>query len=104
MEACSTFSFHIFVLLGTLVYAILALVMNRLSNMSLISNFTIAKDSKCHTYVQSKQHRKPHKVAEERHLSSLELIHSGLFKMNGVLTKSKKRYFMILIDDVMKGP
>ena len=55
--------------------------------MSLIPKFTIAKGSKCHRCVQSKQPRKPHKAAEERNLAPLELIHSDLCEMNGVLTK-----------------
>ena len=55
--------------------------------------------SKCLTCVQSKQPRKPHKAAEERHLAPLELIHSDLCEMNGVLTKGGKKYFMTLIDD-----
>jgi len=38
----------------------------------------IAKGSKCHSCVQSKQPRKPHKAVEERHLAPLELIHSDL--------------------------
>ena len=32
-------------------------------------------------------------------MASLELIHSDLCEMNGVLTKGGKRYFMTLIDD-----
>src|SRR6266540_7441340 len=67
--------------------------------MSLIPNFTIAKGSKCHSCVQSKQPRKPHTAAEERNLAPLELIHSDLCEMNGVLIKGGKRYFMMLIDD-----
>src|SRR5438132_6908191 len=49
--------------------------------------------------VQSKQTRKPHRAAEERNLALLELIHSDLCEMNGVLTKGGKKYFMTLIDD-----
>jgi len=74
-------------------------LMSQLSSMCLILKFTIAKGSKCHSCVQSKQPRKPHKAAGERHLAPLELIHSDLCEMNGVLTKSGKRYFMMLIDD-----
>jgi hypothetical protein len=66
--------------------------------MSLIPKFTIAKGSKCHSCVQSKQPRKPHTAAEERSLAPLELIHSDLCEMNGVLKKGEKRYFMTLID------
>jgi serine/threonine-protein kinase RIO1 len=32
-------------------------------------------------------------------LTPLELVHSDLSEMNGVLTKGGKRYFMNLIDD-----
>jgi hypothetical protein len=73
--------------------------MARLENLSLISKFTLVKGSKCHVCVESKQPRKPHKVAEVRNLAPLELIHSDLCEMNGELTKGGKRYFMTLIDD-----
>src|SRR3954467_5073394 len=76
--------------------------MSRLSSMSLHVALSIAKGSKCHSYVQSKQPRKPHKAAEERNLAPLELIHSDLCEMNGVLTKGEKIYFMTLIDDATK--
>jgi hypothetical protein len=49
--------------------------------------------------VESKKPRKPHKVAEARNLAALELIHTDLSEMNGVLTKGGKRYFMTLNDD-----
>jgi len=74
-------------------------VMSRLAKLNLIPTFTLAKGSKCHSCVQAKQPRKPHKAAEERHLAPLELIHSDLCEMNGVLTKGGKKYFMTLIDD-----
>ena len=74
-------------------------VMTRLAKLDLIPSFTLAKGSKCLSCVQAKQPRKPHKAAEERHLAPLELIHSDLCEMNGVLTKGGKRYFMTLIDD-----
>ena len=64
--------------------------MTRLANMSLIPKFTLVKGSKCHTCVQSKQPRKPHKAAEEKNLAPLELLHSDLCEMNGVLTKCGK--------------
>jgi hypothetical protein len=76
--------------------------MSRLSTMSLIPNFTIVKGSKCHSCVQSKQPRKPHKATEERHLSPLEFIYFDLCEMNGMLTKGGKRYFMTLIDDAFR--
>jgi len=73
-----------------------------MSSLSLIPDFAIAKGSKCRSFVQSKQPRKPHKAAEERYLAPLELIHSDLCEMNGVLTKGEKRYFMTLIDDATR--
>ena len=73
--------------------------MTLLAKMNLIPSFTLAKGSKCDACVQAKQPRKSHKAAEERHLAPLELIHSDLCEMNGVLTKSGKKYFMTLIDD-----
>jgi hypothetical protein len=76
--------------------------MFRLSTMSLIPNFSIVKGSKCHSCMQSKQPRKPHKVAEERHLAPLELVHSDICEMNGVLTEGGKKYFMTLIDDATR--
>jgi hypothetical protein len=77
-------------------------LMSHLSSLSLILDFTIAKGSKCHSCVQSKQPRKPHKAVEESNLASLELIYSDLCEMNGVLTKGEKRYFMTLIDDAIR--
>jgi hypothetical protein len=76
--------------------------MMHLASLSLISKFTHVKNSKCHVCVESKQTRKPRKAIEARNLSPLELIHSNLSKMNGVLTKEGKRYFMTLIDDCTK--
>jgi hypothetical protein len=60
--------------------------MFRLSSLNLISNLSIIKGSKCQSCVQSKQPRKPHKTVGERHLALLELIHSNICEMNGVLT------------------
>jgi hypothetical protein len=77
-------------------------LMSQLSSMSLIPKFTIAKSSKCHSCVQLKKPRKPHTTVEERNLAPLELIHSDLCEMNGVLTKGEKRYFMTLIDDATR--
>jgi hypothetical protein len=73
-------------------------LMSHLSSLNLILDLTIAKGSKCHNCVQSKQPQKPHRAAEERNLAPLELIHSDLCEMNGVLIKSGKRYFMTLIE------
>nr|ABF94958.1 retrotransposon protein, putative, Ty1-copia subclass [Oryza sativa Japonica Group] len=71
------------------------------SNKCVVSKYGtfVGKGSKCHTCVQSKQPCKPHKASEARNLAPLELIHSDLYEMNGVLTKGGKKYFMTLIDD-----
>jgi hypothetical protein len=76
--------------------------MSRLSSLNLIPNLYIIKGSKCQSCVQSKQPRKPHKVAEERDLTPLELIHSDICEMNGVLTGGGQRYFMTMIDDASR--
>jgi hypothetical protein len=74
--------------------------MSGLSSLNLILNLSIIKGSKRQSCVQSKQPRKPHKAAEERHLPPLELIYSDICEMNGVLTDGEQRYFMTMIDDV----
>jgi hypothetical protein len=56
--------------------------MSRLFSLNLILNLSIVKGSKCQSCVQSKQSRKPHKTAEERHLTPLELIHFNICEMN----------------------
>ena len=73
--------------------------MLRLAKLNLIPSFTTVKASKCQVCVQAKQPRKSHTTAEIRNLAPLELIHSDLCEMNGVLTKGGKKYFMMLIDD-----
>ena len=40
-----------------------------------------------------------HKAAAARELAPLELIHSDICEMNGILTKGGKKFFMMLIDD-----
>ena len=76
--------------------------MLRLASLSLILKLTLVKNSKCQVCVQSKQPPKPHKAAQARNLAPLELVHSDLCKMNGVLTKGGKKYFMTLIDDASR--
>jgi hypothetical protein len=70
-----------------------------IANLSLIPKLTLVKGSKCHVCVESKQTCKPHMAVEARNLEPLELVHSDLCEMNGVLTKGGKKYFMMLIDD-----
>jgi hypothetical protein len=76
--------------------------MSRLSSLNLILNLSIVKGFKCQSCVQSNQPQKPHKATEERHLTLLELIHSNICKMNGVLIEGGQRYFMIMIDDASR--
>jgi transposase InsO family protein len=71
----------------------------RLANLNLIPKFNLVKKSKCHVCVEPKQSRKPHKAAEARNLAPLELVHSNLCEMNGILTKGGKIYFLTFIDD-----
>jgi hypothetical protein len=70
--------------------------------MNLIPNYNTVQGSKCQACVQTKQPHKPHKVVDERHMTLLELIHSYICEMNGVLIKGGKRYFMTLIDDATR--
>jgi transposase InsO family protein len=49
--------------------------------------------------MQSKQPRKPHKAAEARNLTPLDLIYFDLYEMDEILTKGGKRYFITFIDD-----
>jgi transposase InsO family protein len=76
--------------------------MSRLPSLNLIPNLFIVKGSKCQSCVQSKQPQKPHKAVENRHLTLLELIHSDICEMNGVLTEGEQRYFMTMIDDASR--
>jgi hypothetical protein len=72
----------------------------RMSRLELIHSFNIFKGSKCQSCVQAKQPKKPFKSLEEkRNFTPLDLFHSDLCEMNGLLTRGGKRYFMSFIDD-----
>ena len=71
----------------------------QLANLNLIPKFNLVNKSKCHVCVESKQPREPHKATEARNLSPLDLVHSDLCEINGILTKGGKRYFLTFIDD-----
>jgi exonuclease III len=49
--------------------------------------------------MHSKQPHKPHKAAKARNLAPLDLLHSNLYEMNGILTKGGKGYFITFIND-----
>jgi hypothetical protein len=72
--------------------------MSRLAGLNLIPKFNVFKSSKCHVYVEAKQPRKPHKAAMARELAPLDLIHSNICEMNGILTKGGK---MIVLNFAM---
>jgi hypothetical protein len=72
---------------------------SHIANLNLILKLYLIKGSKCQVWVQSKQPRKPQRSAEARNLAPLDLIHSDLCEMNGILTKGGKQYFITFIDD-----
>jgi hypothetical protein len=74
----------------------------RLSDMSLIPEYKHAKGAKCGICVQAKQPKKLFHTVEGRSTTPLELIHSDVCEMNGVITKGGKRYFLTLIDDATR--
>jgi hypothetical protein len=76
--------------------------MSRMFSLNLIPNLSIVKGSKYQSCVQSKEPRKSHKAAEERHLAPLELIYSDICEMNGVLTEGGQIYFMTMIHDASR--
>jgi hypothetical protein len=52
--------------------------------------------------VKPKQPCKPFKSMEEMSLAPLDLIHSDLCEMNGILTRAAKKYFISFIDDATR--
>ena len=75
---------------------------SRMSSLNLIPKFSIVRGSRCQICVQAKQPRKPFLAVEERSTAPLELVHSDLCEMGGVLTKAGKRYFLSFIDDATR--
>lgn len=53
---------------------------------------------KCETCVKSKFTKKPF-PSVKRNTSILELIHSDICELNGILTRGGKRYFITFYDD-----
>jgi hypothetical protein len=74
----------------------------RLSKLNLILKIPVVRRSKCHACVQAKQPHKHFKSVEEKSLSPLDLIHSDLCEMNGILTRAAKKYFISFIDDATR--
>jgi hypothetical protein len=73
-----------------------------LSKLNLILKIPVVRRSKCHACVQAKQPRKPFKSVEEKSFAPLDLIHSDLCEMNGILTRAGKKYFISFIDDATR--
>jgi hypothetical protein len=75
----------------------------RMSRLELIPKFNIVKGSKYKSCVQAKQPRKSFKsLDKKRNLAPLDLVHSNLCEMNGLLTRGGKRYFITFIDDASR--
>jgi hypothetical protein len=74
----------------------------QLSRLNLIPKIPVVRRSKCHACVQAKQPRKPFKSVEDTSLAPLDLIHSDLCEMNGILMRAAKKYFIASIDDATR--
>jgi hypothetical protein len=74
-----------------------------LSKVNLILEIPVVRRSKCHACVQATQPRKPFKSVEKKSLAPLELIHSDLCEMNGILTKGKKDISYLLLTTLLDG-
>ena len=75
---------------------------SRMSRMSLIPIVSYEKGKKCEVCVQVKQPRKPFLSVQFRSTAPLELVHSDICEMNGIITKGGKKYFITFIDDATK--
>jgi hypothetical protein len=73
-----------------------------LSKLNLILKILVVRRSKFHACVQAKQPHKHFKSVEEKSLAPLDLIHSILCEMNGILTRAAKNYFISFIDDATR--
>jgi hypothetical protein len=74
----------------------------QLSRLNLILKIPVVRRSKCHACVQAKQPRKPFKNVEDKSLAPLDLFHSDLCEMNGILMGAAKKYFITFIDDATR--
>jgi hypothetical protein len=74
----------------------------QLSKLNLILKIPVVRRSKCHACVQAKQPCKPFKSVEEKSLAPLDLIHSDLCEMNGILNRAGKKCFVSFIDDATR--
>ena len=71
--------------------------MKRMIKCGLIS-CDVDKFKKCEICVKSKMIKKPFKSVE-RNLDLLELVHTDICELNGILTRGGNRYFITFIDD-----
>ena len=58
-------------------------------------------EKKCEICIQAKMTKKPF-FKSDRNFIMLELVHSDVCELNGVLTRGGKRYFITFIDDFSK--
>ncbi|URE42102.1 Retrotransposon protein [Musa troglodytarum] len=72
----------------------------RMIKCSLI-NYHFNDLHKCKICVKSKMMKKPFKSIE-RHTNLLDLIHSDICELNGMLTRGDNRYFITFIDDMSR--
>jgi hypothetical protein len=68
-----------------------------MSKHSLIS-YKRDNNEKCEIYIQTKMTKKPYPKIH-RNSQILELIHSDICELNGILTRGGRRYFITFIDD-----
>jgi len=61
-------------------------------------NYDINEFDKCEVCVKSKLVKKPF-PSVERSSNLLDLVHTDICELNGILTRSGKRYFITFIDD-----
>ena len=57
-----------------------------------------SSNSKCEVCIQAKMSKKPFPTAQ-RDSQILDLIHSDICELNGILTRGGKRYFITFVDD-----
>ena len=74
----------------------------QLFRLNLIPKIPLVRRSKCHACVQAKQPRKPFKRVEDQSLAPLDLIHSDMCEINGILTRAAKKYFITFIVDATR--
>ena len=73
-------------------------LIKNMSNLGLIPNISLNDFEKCESCSQAKISKKPHKSVI-RDTEILELIHTDICELDGILTRNAHRYFITFIDD-----